>query len=140
MHCTQNNYHAAAKIPGTFTLRKLVFHFLSNWMGYDRGDSFPFDFEPNGFSFGSKSKWKLSPRSYHIQFERKWNTSFLSVEKKAASLIHLRSDEECGECNHRCAARHQDGQVQYIVRIDDFPHKSWSVEMRAAKPIQGTFN
>ena len=25
------------------TLRKIVFHFLSNWMGYDRGDSFPFD-------------------------------------------------------------------------------------------------
>ena len=28
-------------------------------MGYDRGDSFPFDFEPNGFAFGSKSKGKL---------------------------------------------------------------------------------
>ena len=25
-------------------------------MGYDRGDSFPFDFESNGISFGSKSK------------------------------------------------------------------------------------
>ena len=25
------------------TLRKLPFHFLSNLMGYDRGDSFPFD-------------------------------------------------------------------------------------------------
>ena len=24
-------------------------------MGYDRGDSFPFDFEPNGIPFGSKS-------------------------------------------------------------------------------------
>ena len=48
-------------------------------MGYDRVDSFPFDFEPNGIPFGSKSKGKLSPRSYPIQFERKWNTSFLSV-------------------------------------------------------------
>ena len=28
-------------------------------MGNDRGDSFPFDFEPNGFPFGSKSKGKL---------------------------------------------------------------------------------
>ena len=44
-------------------------------MGYDRGDSFPFDFEPNGLPLGSKSKSKLSP----IQFERKWNTSFLRV-------------------------------------------------------------
>ena len=48
-------------------------------MEYDRGDSFPFDFEPNGFPSGSKPKGKLSPRSEPIQFERKWNTSFLSV-------------------------------------------------------------
>ena len=40
-------------------------------MGYDRGDSFPFDFEPNGNPFGSKAKGKLSPRSYPIQFESK---------------------------------------------------------------------
>ena len=45
-------------------------------MGYDRGDSFPFDIEPNGFPFGSKSKGKLSPRT---DGKKKWNTSFLSV-------------------------------------------------------------
>ena len=61
------------------TLRKLVFYFLSYWMGYDRGDSFPFDFEPNRIPFGSKSKRKLSPRSYPIQYEMKWKYSFLSV-------------------------------------------------------------
>ena len=38
------------------------------------------DVEPNGISFGSKSKGKLSPRSYPIQCERKWKYSFLSVE------------------------------------------------------------
>ena len=48
-------------------------------MGYDHGDSFPFDFEPNGIPFGSKIKEKLSPRSYPIQFERKWKYSFLSL-------------------------------------------------------------
>ena len=48
-------------------------------MGYDRGDSFPFDFEPNGIPFGSKSKGKPSPRSYPIQFVRKWKYSSLSV-------------------------------------------------------------
>ena len=47
-------------------------------MGYDCGDSFPLDFEPNGT--GSKSKGKLSPRSYLIQCERKWECSFLSVK------------------------------------------------------------
>ena len=51
-------------------------------MGYDRGDSFPFDFEPNGNSFASKLKGKLSPRSYPIYCERKWKHSFLSVSKK----------------------------------------------------------
>ena len=60
-------------------LRKLAFHFLSNWMGYDRGKSSTFYFEPNGNPFGSKSKGKLFPWSYPIQFERKWNTSFLSA-------------------------------------------------------------
>ena len=65
--------------PRSSTLRKLVFYFLSNWMGYDRGDNFPLDFEPNGFPFGSKSKGKLSPRSYPIQCERKWKYSFLSA-------------------------------------------------------------
>ena len=48
-------------------------------MGYDRGDSFPLDFEPNGFTFGSKLKGKLSPQSYPIQLLGilvwKWNTS-----------------------------------------------------------------
>ena len=58
-------------------LTKLAFHFLSHSMGYDRGDSFAFHFEPNGIPFGSKSKGKLSVRSYHIQCERKWKHSFL---------------------------------------------------------------
>ena len=48
-------------------------------MGYDRDDSFPFNFEPNGSPFGSKPKGKLSPLSYPIQFETKWKDSFLSV-------------------------------------------------------------
>ena len=48
-------------------------------MGYDRGESFPFDFEPNGIPFSSKLKGKLSPRSYPIQFKRKWKYNFFSV-------------------------------------------------------------
>ena len=64
-------------------------------MGYDRGDSFPLDFEPNGDPFGSEyrkekenieifpiriSKGKPSPRSYPIQCERKGKYSFLNVD------------------------------------------------------------
>ena len=48
-------------------------------MGYDRGDSFSFDFEPNGIPFSSKSKIKLSSRSYPLQLERKWKYSFPSA-------------------------------------------------------------
>ena len=51
-------------------------------MGYDRGNSFPLDSEPNGIPNDSKSKVKLSPRSYPIICERKWNTSFLSVKRQ----------------------------------------------------------
>ena len=49
-------------------------------MGYDRRDSFPFDVELNGFPYDSKSEEKLSPRLYPIQFERKWENSFLDVK------------------------------------------------------------
>ena len=56
-------------------------------MGYDRGDSYPFDFEPNGIPFASKSKGKLSPRSYPIRFERKWKYSFLSVVSRTTDAI-----------------------------------------------------
>ena len=56
------------------TLRKVVFHFLSNWMEHDRGDIFPLYFEPNWIPFGSKSK-----ENCHHECERKWNTTFLSV-------------------------------------------------------------
>ena len=48
-------------------------------MGYDHDDSFPFDFELNGIPFASKSKGKLSPQSYPIEYERKRKCSFLSV-------------------------------------------------------------
>ena len=58
-------------------------------MGYDPGDSFHFDFGPNRIPFGSKSKGKLSPRSYSIQCERKWKYCFFSV--------YLTSKCNCGE-------------------------------------------
>ena len=48
-------------------------------MGYERNDNFPFDFEPNGILFASKSKGKLSPRSNPIQFEWKCNASFFGA-------------------------------------------------------------
>ena len=61
-------------------------------MGYDRGDSFPFDFEPNGIQFGSKSKGKMSPRSYLIQYERNRKYRFLSIRiytKYTRTYIYL---------------------------------------------------
>ena len=55
-------------------------------MGYDRGDCCPLEFEPNGIPFGSKSKGQQSPRPYPIQFERKWNYSFLSAQVKVLTV------------------------------------------------------
>ena len=54
-------------------------------MEYDRSDSFPFDFEPNGIPFGSKLKRKLSLRSDLIHCEKKWKHSFVSVQ----AYLHL---------------------------------------------------
>ena len=39
-------------------------------MGYDRGDSFPFDFEPNGIPFGSENR-KENCHHDHIPFNVK---------------------------------------------------------------------
>ena len=73
-HNISNESQNSIRMSHTF--RKIDFFFLSNRMGYDRGDSFPLAFEPNGFSFDTKSNGKLSPRSYSIQFQRKKNIFF----------------------------------------------------------------
>ena len=64
-------------------------------MGYDRGDRFPFTFEPNGIPFGSKLKEKLSPRSYPIQFERKWKqfSQCREKERKTTLTVFGESDD-----------------------------------------------
>ena len=48
-------------------------------MGYDRGDGFLLILNQMEFHLVQNRKEKPSPRSYPIQFVRKWNTSFLSV-------------------------------------------------------------
>ena len=54
------------------TLRKLVFHFLPNLMGYDRGDSFPFDFL-NQMDFNLVQNRKENCHHDHIPFNVKGN-------------------------------------------------------------------
>ena len=41
-------------------------------MGYDRGDSFPFDFEPNGIPFGLENRKENFPHD-HTPFNVKGN-------------------------------------------------------------------
>ena len=41
-------------------------------MGYDRGDMFPFDFEPNGIPFVSENRKETCPHD-HIPFNLKGN-------------------------------------------------------------------
>ena len=75
----QLHFHYGEEIRVVCTLRKPYSHFLSNWMGYDRGNSFHFEFQPNGIQFGSKSKIKLSPRSYSNHCESIQKFVFLNV-------------------------------------------------------------
>ena len=75
-------------------------------MGYDRGNSFPFEFESNGIPFGSerKKKRKLLPRLDPIQFEGKWKYSFLSVgsntRTRKTTAIRLIAVREAGVSRH----------------------------------------
>ena len=60
-------------------------------MGYDCGDNFPFDFEPNGILFGSKSGVVLSLLSCPIQCEGSSKCGFVNVaflpESHSKSLL-----------------------------------------------------
>ena len=68
-------------------MNQMDFHLVHNQKENSPYDQIPFYYEPNGFPFGSKSKGKLSPRSYPIQCERKWKHSSLSAGRKFASGI-----------------------------------------------------
>ena len=75
-------------------------------MGYDLGDSFFFNFEPNVFPFGSKSNEKLSPRSHPIQCESKWKYSFLSA-LKPDDATDIYDHHSCGIVVRKMATSHE---------------------------------
>ena len=57
-------------------------------MGYDRGDSFPSNFEPNVISFGSKLVGKLSQFSQCTGVLFRWDkTSFMRVSNRVPFVI-----------------------------------------------------
>ena len=63
-------------------------------MGYDRGDSFPYDFEPNRYPFGSKSKGKC--HHDHIPFNMKRNGNIVfSVHQPEAKNLAPAAWETC---------------------------------------------
>ena len=56
-------------------------------MGYDRGDSFPFDFESNGIPFGSENR-KGTCHHDHIPFNVKANGNLVfSVRAKIVGIV-----------------------------------------------------
>ena len=61
-----------------YSLRKLCFHLLSNWMGYDRGDGFPFYFL-NQMEFHLVQNWMEKCHHDHILSNLKWNRIVFSV-------------------------------------------------------------
>ena len=84
------SYLYACYIVEVRSLKHISISFLSNRLEYDRSDSFPFDFEPNGITFSSKSKGKLPLRSYSIQFEETWKCVVLSVSIFISKTIFSR--------------------------------------------------
>ena len=61
-------------------------------MGYDRGDSFPFDFEPNEIPFGSKSL--VNCHHDHIPFNVKGNGNIVYS-------VHLVSSQSGSEVSKK---------------------------------------
>ena len=80
------------KCVGCYT-EKTIFPFPFTLNGIWSWWQFSFRFsEPSEIAFCSKSKGKLSPRLYPIQYERKWKNSFLSVYQFArndSSIVDL---------------------------------------------------
>ena len=66
---------------------KTIFPFPFTLNGIDRDDSFTVDFEINGISLGAKSKEKLSPRSYPIQYESNGNIVFSVYDPYITPLL-----------------------------------------------------
>ena len=55
-------------------------------MGYDLGDCFPFDFESNGFPFGSENR-KEKCHHDHIPFNLKGDESLVFSVKRLDAAI-----------------------------------------------------
>ena len=84
------------------TLKKLYFHFLSHWIGYDRGDSFPYTLdgiwswwqfffrfsEPNGIPFGSENRKEICHHD-HIPFNVKGNGNIVFSVWRLQGIIYL---------------------------------------------------
>jgi len=60
-------------------------------MGYDRGDSFPFDFETNGIPFGSKER----KTAFHIEWDMIVVTVFLSISNQIEFHFVQNRRENC---------------------------------------------
>ena len=60
-------------------------------MGYDRGDSFPFDFEPNGIPFGSENRNENCHHD-HIPLNLKGigNIVFSVYTRRNRRMIHFK--------------------------------------------------
>ena len=58
-------------------------------MEYDRGDSFPLDFEPNGLPLGSENRTKNSPHD-HMPFNLTGNGNIVFSVRGKLSLHEYR--------------------------------------------------
>ena len=71
-------------------------------MGYDRGDSFPFDFEPNGIPSGSENR-KENCHHDHIPFNVKGNVNIVFsvwLDLTCPRFEHALANAQCW--GHKC--------------------------------------
>ena len=65
-------------------------------MGYDRGDSFPFDFEPNGIQFGSIFDFIFNNLIYQFNFIFNIWFNIYILNQMEFNLVQYRK----GNCHH----------------------------------------
>ena len=63
-------------------------------MEYNRDDSFPFGFEPNGIPFGLKTKGKLSPPTYSIIYIQFGSKTKGKLSPRSHSIIYIQFENK----------------------------------------------
>ena len=101
----------------------------SKWLHFHKylTRNFPFDFEPNGILFGSKSKGKLSPLSYHMWKEIEYEFSQCTV-RETKKVLNMSYHRLCTKfkvnyrltCNYLRNILHRKIGFRFLLNLTEF--------------------